>query len=99
MIPTMSVLERVRVLVADDIGEPGLNLLRERFDVELGIGWSRERLAERIGEFDGILIRSATKLDAELLARGRRLRAVGRAGVGVDNVDVAAATKQGVVVA
>jgi D-3-phosphoglycerate dehydrogenase / 2-oxoglutarate reductase len=90
---------RVRVLVAEDIGGPGVDLLREHFDVESGIGWSREQLAERIGEFDGILIRSATKLDAELIARAGRLRAVGRAGVGVDNVDVAAATKQGVVVA
>jgi D-3-phosphoglycerate dehydrogenase / 2-oxoglutarate reductase len=90
---------RVQVLVAEDIGDPGRDLLREYFDVELGIGWSREQLAERIGEFDGILIRSGTKLDADLLARAGRLRAVGRAGVGVDNVDVAAATKQGVVVA
>src|SRR5947209_4988632 len=90
---------RVRVLVAEDIGDPGVALLREHFDVELGIGWSPEQLADRIGEFDGILIRSATKLDADLLARAGRLRAVGRAGVGVDNVDVAAATKHGIVVA
>ena len=90
---------RVRVLVAEDIGDPGVALLRQHFDIELGLGWSFEQLAERIGEFDGILIRSATRLDAELLARAERLRVVGRAGVGVDNVDVAAATKQGVVVA
>jgi len=90
---------QARVLVAEDIGGPGLALLREHFDVELGIGWSPEQLAERIGEFDGILIRSGTKLDAALLRRAERLRAVGRAGVGVDNVDVAAATKLGVVVA
>jgi D-3-phosphoglycerate dehydrogenase / 2-oxoglutarate reductase len=89
----------VRVLVAEDIGGPGLALLREHFDVELGIGWSPEQLAERIGEFDGILIRSGTSLDAAQLGRAERLRAVGRAGVGVDNVDVAAATKLGVVVA
>ena len=69
------------------------------FDVELGVGWSREELAERIGEYDGILIRSATKLDAELIGRAARLRAVGRAGVGVDNVDVDAATKRGIIVA
>ena len=90
---------RVRVLVAEDIGAPGLDLLREHFDVELGIGWSPEQLAERIGEFDGILIRSGTSLDAALLGRAERLRAVGRAGVGVDNVDVVTATKLGVVVA
>jgi D-3-phosphoglycerate dehydrogenase / 2-oxoglutarate reductase len=90
---------RARVLVAERIGRSGVELLEEHFDVELGLGWSREELADRIGEFDGILIRSATKLDAELIDRAGRLRAVGRAGVGVDNVDVPAATKRGIVVA
>jgi len=88
-----------RVLVAEKIGESGVGLLREHFDVELGTDWSRDQLAERIGSYEGILIRSATKLDAELLAKASRLRAVGRAGVGVDNVDVSAATKRGIVVA
>ncbi len=87
------------MLVAEKIGASGIELLREHFDVELGVDWSREQLAERIGDYDGILIRSATKLDAELIARATRLRAVGRAGVGVDNVDVPAATKRGIVVA
>jgi D-3-phosphoglycerate dehydrogenase len=90
---------RARVLVAEKIGDSGIELLRESFDVDLGVGWSREELADRIGEYDGILIRSATQLDAELLSRAGRLRAVGRAGVGVDNVDVEAATKRGIVVA
>src|SRR5579884_1303231 len=90
---------RPRVLVAEQIGESGIELLRHHFDVELGVGWSREQLEQRIGEFDGILIRSATKLDGELLARATRLRAVGRAGVGVDNVDVPAANKRGIIVA
>jgi D-3-phosphoglycerate dehydrogenase len=67
--------------------------------VDLGLDWAKEELAERIGDYDGILIRSATKLDAGLIARATRLRAIGRAGVGVDNVDVAAATKRGIVVA
>jgi D-3-phosphoglycerate dehydrogenase len=90
---------RPRVLVAEKIGDSGIALLKEHFDVELGVGWSREELEERIGEYDGVLIRSATKLDAGLIARGGRLRAVGRAGVGVDNVDVDAATKAGIIVA
>jgi len=90
---------RPRVLVAEKIGDSGIDLLRASFDVDLGVGWSREELAERIGDYDGILIRSATKLDAELIGRAGRLRAVGRAGVGVDNVDVDAATKRGIVVA
>jgi D-3-phosphoglycerate dehydrogenase len=92
-------MSRSRVLVAENIGASGIDLLRSSCEVELGLNWSREQLAERIGEFQGILIRSATKLDAELLARAQRLRAIGRAGVGVDNVDVAAATARGIVVA
>jgi D-3-phosphoglycerate dehydrogenase len=88
-----------RVLVAEKIGDSGVNLLREHFDVEIGTGWSPDELDNRIGEFDGILIRSATQLDAQRLTKATRLRAVGRAGVGVDNVDVATATKRGIVVA
>jgi D-3-phosphoglycerate dehydrogenase len=88
-----------RVLVAEKIGDSGVGLLREHFDVEIGVDWTPEELAERIGDYDGILIRSTTKLDAELISRATRLRAVGRAGVGVDNVDVEAATKRGIVVA
>ena len=89
-----------RVLVAEKIGESGVQLLRDAgLDVELGVGWEREELERRIGEFDGILIRSATKLTADLIDKAESLRAVGRAGVGVDNVDVDAATRRGIVVA
>ncbi|MGZ4168250.1 MAG: phosphoglycerate dehydrogenase [Solirubrobacteraceae bacterium] len=88
-----------RVLVAEKIGDSGVDLLREHFEVDLGVGWDRTELEERIGEYEGILIRSATKLDGDLLAKATRLRAVGRAGVGVDNVDVPVATKRGIVVA
>jgi D-3-phosphoglycerate dehydrogenase len=88
-----------RVLVREDVGESGLTLLREHFEVVTGFDWSPDTLAERIGEFDAILIRSATTLSAELIDRGERLRVIARAGVGVDNVDVAAATRRGIVVA
>ncbi|HEX3801294.1 MAG TPA: phosphoglycerate dehydrogenase [Solirubrobacteraceae bacterium] len=88
-----------RVLVAEKVGASGINLLEERFDVELGFDWDREQVKQRLGEFDGVLIRSATKLDAELLAAGTNLRVIGRAGVGVDNVDVVEASKRGIVVA
>jgi D-3-phosphoglycerate dehydrogenase len=90
---------RARVLVAEKIGQSGVDLLASHFDVTTGFDWTREELAERLGDFDGILIRSATKLDAELIGAAGRLRAVGRAGVGVDNVDVPAATKRGILVA
>jgi D-3-phosphoglycerate dehydrogenase / 2-oxoglutarate reductase len=90
---------RPKVLVKEKIGDSGVALLREHFDVELGTDWDDAQLTERIGEYDGILIRSATKLTAELIERGTSLRVIGRAGVGVDNVDVEAATKRGIVVA
>jgi D-3-phosphoglycerate dehydrogenase / 2-oxoglutarate reductase len=89
----------MRVLVKENVGETGVQLLREHFDVDLGVDWSPEELAERIGEYEGILIRSGTKMTAELIERGERLRVIARAGVGVDNVDVEAATRRGIVVA
>jgi D-3-phosphoglycerate dehydrogenase len=88
-----------RILVTEKIADSGVDMLRERFDVDLGVGWSAEELAERIGGYDGILIRSATKLTADLIERGENLKVIGRAGVGVDNVDVEAATKRGIIVA
>jgi D-3-phosphoglycerate dehydrogenase len=90
---------RARVLVAEDVGESGIALLREHFEVETGFDWDVEKLGERIGEFDGILIRSATKMTPDLIEKGVKLRVIGRAGVGVDNVDVPAATKRGIIVA
>jgi D-3-phosphoglycerate dehydrogenase / 2-oxoglutarate reductase len=89
----------LKVLVKENIGDSGVVLLREHFDVEEGIDWSDAELAERIGDYHGILIRSATKLTAELIDNATNLRVIGRAGVGVDNVDVEAATKRGIVVA
>ncbi|HEX2162093.1 MAG TPA: phosphoglycerate dehydrogenase [Thermoleophilaceae bacterium] len=90
----------MKVLVKEKIGESGVQLLRDAgLEVELGIDWDDEELERRIGEFDGILIRSATKLTADLIEKGDNLKAIGRAGVGVDNVDVPAATRRGIVVA
>ena len=90
---------QMRVLVAESIGDSGIDVLEVAgFDVERGFDWTREELEERIGGFDAIVIRSATQVDAALIARATNLRAVARAGVGVDNVDVAAATKRGIIV-
>jgi D-3-phosphoglycerate dehydrogenase / 2-oxoglutarate reductase len=95
----MSAPAKPRVLVKEKIGDSGVALLREHFDVELGVDWEDGELERRIGEYEGILIRSATKMTAELIDRAERLQVIGRAGVGVDNVDVAAATQRGIVVA
>jgi D-3-phosphoglycerate dehydrogenase / 2-oxoglutarate reductase len=86
----------VRVLVREPIAEAGIELLRARFDVDVD---TDSPLAEVIGSYDAIVIRSATKLTADLIEKGERLRVIGRAGVGVDNVDVGAATRRGIVVA
>src|SRR3954449_2892920 len=88
-----------KVLVAEKIGASGIELLRAHFDVDTAFDQDDFDLPTRIGEYDGILIRSATQMDANLIAAGSKLRVIGRAGVGVDNVDVAAATKRGIVVA
>lgn len=90
---------KAKVLVKEKIGSSGIELLRQHFDVDLGMDWEDGELEKRIGEYDGILIRSATKMTADLIGRGERLRVIGRAGVGVDNVDVEAATARGVIVA
>ncbi len=91
--------ERLKVLVKEKVGDSGVKLLEEHFDVDLGIDWSQEDFEQRIGDYHGILIRSATKMTAELIAKATNMRVIGRAGVGVDNVDVDAATQRGIVVA
>jgi D-3-phosphoglycerate dehydrogenase len=93
------VSETPRVLVKERIAEAAVELLRDRCEVELGTEWTIEELERRIAEFDGILIRSQTKLTGELIDRAQRLKVIGRAGTGVDNVDVEAATRRGIVVA
>jgi D-3-phosphoglycerate dehydrogenase len=89
----------MKVLVKEKIAESGIELLRKHFDVELGLEWDGDELARRIGEFDAILIRSGTQLTADLIERGERLKVIGRAGTGVDNVDIEAATRRGIIVA
>ncbi|APW58652.1 phosphoglycerate dehydrogenase [Paludisphaera borealis] len=91
-----------RVLVTDKLAEEGLALLRAEKDVELIIDTKLAKdpkaLREALKEADGIAIRSGTQLTAEILADQPRLKAIVRAGVGVDNIDVPAATRQGIVV-
>jgi D-3-phosphoglycerate dehydrogenase len=85
-----------RVLIREPIADAGIEFLRERFDVDVEPNGD---LAERIGGYDAIVIRSATKLTADVLQRADRLKVIGRAGVGVDNVDDEEATRRGIVVA
>jgi D-3-phosphoglycerate dehydrogenase len=86
----------MKVLVREPIADAGLALLQSKFEVDVD---PSSPLDEIIGGYEAIVIRSATKLTAELIDRGTLLRVIGRAGVGVDNVDVDAATRKGIVVA
>jgi D-3-phosphoglycerate dehydrogenase len=88
-----------KVLVKEKIADSGVKLLRGELEVELGLDMAEDELRSRIGEFDGIVIRSQTKLTRDLIELGSKLKVIGRAGTGVDNVDVEAATRRGVVVA
>ena len=86
-----------KVLVREEIAEAGIRLLRDRgFEVDVD---GDSDLAETIGGYDAIIVRSATKVTADLIARADNLKVIGRAGVGIDNVDVEAATRRGIVVA
>jgi D-3-phosphoglycerate dehydrogenase len=89
----------LKVLVSEKLAERGVNLLEEEFEVDVLLDLSPEQLLERIGEYDGLIIRSATKVTAEVIERAENLKAIGRAGIGVDNIDIVAATKRGVLVA
>jgi len=87
------------ILIADPLAEAGLEILRQAgAQLHLLSKEERPQLPELIKKFDALIVRSATKVDANLLSSGSRLRVVGRAGIGVDNVDVGAATQRGILV-
>ncbi|HEX5716874.1 MAG TPA: phosphoglycerate dehydrogenase [Thermoanaerobaculia bacterium] len=91
--------EPQRILIADQLDPSGLEMLRKGgADVHQLTKEERERLPEILADFDALVVRSATKVTADLLRAGKRLKVVGRAGIGVDNVDVAAATELGILV-
>lgn len=94
----MTSAERPRILVTEKIAAAGVALLGTVGDVEVHLDWSADDLAERIGGFDALVVRSATKVTEALIDRAGRLRVVGRAGTGVDNVDVDEATRRGIIV-
>lgn len=89
-----------RVLVTDNVAREGVAVLNRAPNITADVRdkLTPEELLEVIPQYDGLIVRSATKVTAEVLARGTRLKVVGRAGVGVDNIDVAEATKRGIIV-
>jgi D-3-phosphoglycerate dehydrogenase len=88
-----------KVLISDDLSPRAVEIFRQRgIDVEVKVGLKPDQLRAIVGDYDGLAIRSATKVTAEVLAVAGKLKVVGRAGIGVDNVDIKAATARGVVV-
>ena len=88
----------MRILVAEQLAREGLEILRAHHDVDELVGVPRGQLLAAIPEYDALMVRSQVQADAELIAAGTRLVVIGRAGVGVDNVDLDAATHAGVTV-
>ncbi|MGD8256021.1 MAG: phosphoglycerate dehydrogenase [Desulfobacterales bacterium] len=89
----------MKVLVSDNLGEAGINMFQEEgLEVDVKTGMDPKELKEVIGDYAALVIRSATKVTEEILQAAKKLEVVGRAGIGLDNVDIPAATKRGVVV-
>src|SRR6266540_2887337 len=89
------------VLISDALSPSAVQIFKDRgieVDFQPKLGADKERLAQLIGDFDGLAIRSATKVTAKILDRANRLKVIGRAGIGVDNIDIPAATAKGVIV-
>ena len=88
----------MRVLVAEPIAEEGIARLRAHHDVDERPGLSRDELCSILPEYDALIVRSQVQVDAGMVAAGTKLQVIGRAGVGVDNVDLEAATHAGITV-
>lgn len=87
-----------KVLVSDPIAKEGIELLQKHFDVDVKTGLEKDQLISIIGDYDALAVRSETKVTADVLEAAKNLKIIGRAGVGVDNIDVPVATQKGILV-
>jgi D-3-phosphoglycerate dehydrogenase len=88
----------MKILVADPVADEGIEMLRAHAEVDVRLGLKPAELKEIIGDYEALVVRSGVKVTAELIEAGKKLQIIGRAGVGVDNIDVEAATKRGIMV-
>ena len=88
----------MKVLIADPIAEEGIEALRAHAEVDVRLGMGGDELVAAIGDYEAVVVRSETRVSAEVIEAGRKLQVIGRAGVGVDNIDVDVATRRGIVV-
>jgi len=88
-----------KVLISDELSQAAIDIFKQRgLDVDFKPGLKKDALIKIIGEYDGLAVRSATKADKDVIAAAKQLKVIGRAGIGVDNIDIAAATQRGIVV-
>jgi len=92
-------MANARVLVSDPLAEEGLAILRAAVDVDVRTDLKEDELCKIIGDYDALLVRSGTDVNAKVIAAAKKMKFIGRAGVGVDNIDVDAATRMGIIVA
>ena len=85
-----------RILVSDPVAEEGLAILRENFSVDVQVDLPEDQLVNLIKDYDALVVRSGTQVTARIIEAGKRLKIIGRAGTGVDNIDVDAATRRGI---
>lgn len=88
-----------KILVSDPLAEEGLEILRRECSVDVRTDLTEDQLVNIIGDYDALLVRSGTEVTARVIEAGKKLRFIGRAGAGVDNIDMEAATKKGIIVA
>ena len=89
----------LKVLIADELSPKAVDIFRARgVEVDIRVGLAKAELLKVIGDYDGLAVRSATKADKDVIAAAKRLKVIGRAGIGVDNIDIPSATARGIVV-
>ena len=88
----------MKVLVADPIADEGIDILREHAQVDIKLGLAPEEIISIIGDYEALVVRSQTQVSAKVVAAGKKLQVIARAGVGVDNIDIDSATRRGIVV-
>ena len=88
----------VRILISDPIASEGVELLKAQADVDVKTGLKPQELVEILGDYDALIVRSETKVTSEIIRAGKRLQVIARAGIGVDNIDLDAATSSGIAV-
>src|SRR5260221_14612168 len=94
-------MTKPKVLISDALSPAAVQIFKDRgidVDFQPNLGKDKEKLAEIIGNYDGLAIRSATKATAKIIEKAKRLKVIGRAGIGVDNVEIPAATAKGIIV-